>query len=576
MKKIIIIVFSFIITIGSGCKKDPLNITPNGRIDLKDIFQDNNQTAAYLNSCYGNLQQYGGNYFFHTMLAGFSDEAHDNDDPTEGVNSTAWYNGALTPTNNPLDAGGWNGNYYGGDWSGIRKCNVFLSNIDGATVTNASDKSRWKAEAKILRAFYYWDLITRYGPMPIENEAFPTNYDYKELKRSTFDSCVQFIVRNCDEAIAEPNMPYRIITGEPDRARFTKAVAYAIKSEALLFNASPLWNPSNDLSKWQAAATAAQQAITDLTTNSNYALFGDYGSYFITTPDLNPDPVDKETILEMKNNTNITQWQFLNGAPSVRAYKAGATPTQELVDAYEMADGSIPITGYSDADHLQPVIDPLSGYDDANPYINRDPRFYATVFYNGGYYGNINGGSYSLQSYVGGADGFLTSDRHYTHNGYYLHKFVNGDLTDQQSSGARTRKFRLAELYLNLAEAENEANGPTMAAYDAVNKIRARPSVHMPALGGLSQEQLRDRIHNERRVEMSFEEARFWDVRRWKILDQTDKLTTGMKWVKNGSALSNTRVVVDRRNSYADKFLIWPIPLSEISVLPEFTQNPGW
>lgn len=573
-----ILILAFICIAGSGCNKDPLDITPNGRIALADVFKDNNQTAAYLNSCYDYLQQYGGNYFFHTMLAGFSDEAHDNDDPTEGLNATRWYNGGLTPTTNPLDGGGtdWAGNYYGKAWSGIRKCNVFLQNIDAATVTSSADKARWKAEAKVLRAFYYWDLIMRYGPMPIVDKPFELTADFAALTRPTFSECVQFISKDCDEAIAEPQLPWRITTNDADRGRFTKAVAYAIKSEATLFNASPLWNPENDKGKWQAAATAAQEAITALTASSNYGLYADYGAYFITTPDIGANPVDNETILEMKRNGNIAQWQFLNGAPSVRAYKAGVSPSQELVDAYEMVDGKIPVMGYSDDDHLKPIINPASGYDDANPYVKRDPRFYATVFYNGGYYGNINGGPYYLQSYVGGADGFLTTDRHFTHNGYYLHKFVNGDLTDVQSSGARYRKFRMAELYLNLAEAENEANGPTAIAYTAVNTVRSRPSVKMPALAGLSQDEFRDRVRNERRVELSFEEQRFWDVRRWKILDKTDKLTTGMKWVKNGSALTNTRVVVDRRLSYDSKYLIWPIPLSEISVLPKFNQNPGW
>ena len=451
---------------------------------------------------------------------------------------------------------------------------MFLQNIDAAVVTTASDKARWKAEAKILRAFYYWDLIMRYGAMPVVDKPFSLTTDFAALSRPTFDSCIQFIVKDCNEAIAEPALPYRITTSEPDRARFTKAVAYALKSEAMLFGASPLWNTSNDKTKWQAAATASQDAITNLTTSSNYGLFPDYATYFITTPDLVPNPIDNETILEIKRNGNISQWQFLSGAPSVRAFKAGVSPSQELVDAYEMVDGTIPITGYNDADHLNPVINPASGYTDGDPYTNRDPRFYATVFYNGGLYGNINGGTYNLQSYVGGKDGLLATDRHFTHNGYYIHKYVNGNLTDGQTSGARFKKWRMAELYLNLAEAENEANGPTTIATTAVNKVRAR--VKMPPLAALSQDQLRERIRNERRVELSFEETRFWDVRRWKILDKTDKLTTGMKWVKNGTALTNTRVVVDRRSSWDTKFLIWPIPLSEISVLPKFNQNPGW
>lgn len=570
MKKNIIIL-SLVLIIGAGGCEDPLDITPNGRISLSDVFTDSDQTAAYLNSCYAYLQQYGGNYNFHTMLAAFTDEAHDSND---GQGPAEWANGGLTPTSNPISADGWNGNYYEAAWTGIRKCNVFLANIDEATVDNNSKRARWKAEAKVLRAFYYWDLIMRHGPMPVVETPFALDTDFAVLTRPAFDESVQFIVRDCNEAIAESELPWRISSGEGDRGRFTKAVAYAIKSQALLFNASPLWNPSNDKGKWQAAATAAEEAIKALTETSNYDLFPEYGKFFITTPDMSASPIDRETILEMKRNGNISQWQFMSGIPSVQAYKAGDCPSQELVDSYEMADGSIPILGYNDDKHLNPIINPLSGYDESNPYVNRDPRFYETVYFNGAYYGDIHGGPYYVQSYVGGADGYLITDSHYTHTGYYQAKFINGTLTGSQSSGARYRKFRLAEIYLNLAEAENEANGPTDIAYTAVNIIRAR--ANMPPLEGLTQDQFRDRVRNERRVELAYEEHRFWDVRRWKILGETDRVITGMVWVKNGEDLSNSRVVVEERKSYEPKFRIFPIPLGDIAVLPNFEQNPGW
>jgi hypothetical protein len=238
-----------------------------------------------------------------------------------------------------------------------------------------------------------------------------------------------------------------------------------------------------------------------------------------------------------------------------------------------MANGTTPILGYTDVDHLHPIVNAASGYDDTNPYVNRDPRFYATVIYNNELYGTINGTPYNVQAYVGGFDGILQTLNTHTHNGYYLRKFVDPALYQSASGSTSWKRFRLAEIYLNYAEAKNEANGPT-GAYAPVNAIRAR--VSMPAISSLSQSQLRLRIRNERRVEMSFEENRFWDTRRWKILDQSDVVSTGMQWTKVGANFTGQRIVVDRRVTSADKFLIFPIPSNEITDLPSFIQNPGW
>src|SRR5690606_12101058 len=138
------------------------------------------------------------------------------------------------------------------------------------------------------------------------------------------------------------------------------------------------------------------------------------------------------------------------------------------------------------------------------------------------------------------------------------------------------KKYRLGEIYLNLAEAANESSGPTAEVYAAVNAIRAR--VNMPELPqGLSKEEMRERIHRERRVELAFEEHRIWDVRRWKILDKTDKLTTGIEWTKNGeNDFTGKRIISGRRKSWTDNHLIIPIPLSELILMPLWEQNPGW
>ena len=165
-----------------------------------------------------------------------------------------------------------------------------------------------------------------------------------------------------------------------------------------------------------------------------------------------------------------------------------------------------------------------------------------------------------------------------TVTGYYLRKFIDPKIPVWQDKNARWKKFRLAEVYLNYAEAENEANGPTAEAYDAINIIRAR--VGMPELPtGLTKDQLRERIRRERRVELAIEEHRFWDVRRWKILDKTDKVVTGMEITRNANnTFTYKRFVSQRRNAWAEKYLLFPIPIGDASNVPDFTknQNPGW
>ncbi|NIM35005.1 MAG: RagB/SusD family nutrient uptake outer membrane protein, partial [Hydrotalea flava] len=235
------------------------------------------------------------------------------------------------------------------------------------------------------------------------------------------------------------------------------------------------------------------------------------------------------------NNTGNQFFSAVNGIPSASAVKAGTCPSQELVDSYEMVDGTQPILGYSDNTHLNPIYNPNSSYDPNNPYKNRDPRLAASIFCNGNIWGNINGVSHTVASYVGGADGLIEQgSRTHTRTGYYIAKWIDTRLGNgnaqvaQNSTDLHWTIFRLAEFYLNYAEAMNEVSGPTQEVYNAVNKIRSRAGIaNLP--GGLSQDQMRNRIHNERRVELAFEEHRFYDVRRWKILDQTDRLVTGMK-----------------------------------------------
>lgn len=579
MKKIITVAIAIIFCTIS-CSKNPLDITPDGRITIEDVFKDEQRTAAYLNRVYAYIPTYFYRYAFWTFLAGVTDEGQD---VVVGNPSTSmtepWINGALTPVSNPLALAGQgsNNDHYSAFWSGIRHANVFLTNIDAANVSSATDKSRFKAEAQLLRAFYYLELIKQFGAMPVVDKEFPADFDYTTLVRPNFQQCVDFIVKDCDAAIANPDIPMRLAINS-ERGRFTKAVAYAIKSQALLYNASPLWNPTNDVNKWRAAAEASNTALTVLKA-SGYDLAPNYGQYFLNQSDINSSPIDKETIFERPEGAS-TNFVGINSIPSKTGMvKAGVCPTQEMVDSYDMqATGQPAITGYSDADHLQPIINTASGYNENNPYVGRDPRFYATVWYNGASYDNIAGRIHTIETFIGGKDGLTrTSNLTNTRTGYYLRKFIDPKIPINQDKNARWKKYRLAEIYLNYAEAENEANGPTPAAQEAVNVIRRRSN--MPNLPNtLTKEQLRERIRRERRVELAMEEHRFWDVRRWKILDQTDKLVTGMEIRKSGTTLTYTRFVTETRNAWQEKFLIFPIPRTDAALIPDFgtNQNPGW
>jgi hypothetical protein len=563
----------------TGCSKNPLDITPDGRQSMKDIFNDATLTESYLNSAYLDLQLRGTNYHYWTMLSGISDESHDADYPSQNFPVTQFLNGQLSPSFNPFDAGSASNdnNFYTKNWSGIRKTNVFLANAINTPGLN--EKARLLAEAKVLRAYYYSELIKMYGNMPVITVPFDDITSFNSLSRNTIEENVAQIVKDCDEAIAEPALPLRLIN-EPERGRFTKSMAYVLKANALLLSASPLWNVSNDLGKWQLASQASKKALDDLTAGNNFRLSANYETYFFGQSDISSNPTDRETIFEVKGfneRYKFAQLLYLmHSIPELGASRAGNCPSQELVDAYDMKNGLQPVLGYSDEDHLQPIINAASGYDETNPYVNRDPRFYYTVYYNNASFGaKIKGADFAIQAYLGGSDG-ISPLRTRTKTGYYLRKYKDPNVQTADAGSARFKVMRLAELYLNYAEAENESNGPGPAVYEALRTIRAR--VGMPNVeANLSKEDMRQRIRKERMVELSFEEHRMWDVRRWKIIDKTDKLTTGMEWTKlaNGS-FTGKRIISAKRNAWQDKYLLFPVPLSDISKLPMFKQNPGW
>ena len=301
-----------------------------------------------------------------------------------------------------------------------------------------------------------------------------------------------------------------------------------------------------------------------------------YDMYFMTAADVR-GVEDPETIMTGRNK--LTVWEHCGLPVTEGQVRAGSCPSQELVDSYETIDGEMPILGYEDEDHLRPIINPKAVlYDENNPFANRDPRLKASIYYNGAPF-QVGGDTY-VWTFEGGNCALSSTNRRNTRTGYYMRKF--GNPTSNRANGNNDgyfRIFRLAELYLNYAEALNEAEASDIApdaAVDAVNAVRDR--VGMPDIPyGLAKDEFRKRLRNERRVEFAFEEQRFYDVRRWKILHETDRIVTGMRVTDEGKY---ERFVVSRRNAYTDKFLRFPIPGEEAIRLQVHTglnfQNPGW
>lgn len=638
--RIYTIIACFLATVIYSCS-DVLNQAPDGKISLEEVFGDNDKTMYYLNTCYSGINAKGCLYFFWSRgPVNWCDDSWDADDlDVSWAASRRYYDGNASASDFPA-------NYNAGDsgnesvsWARsfqrIRNCAVFLQNIPNAKVNSESDRSRWTAEAHILRAYYYSELLMWFGcSLPIIREPYTYDADFSKVERSSFHDVVEFIVEDCDAALACEELPWRITT-DSEAMRMTKAVAWAIKSRMTLFAASPLYNDGNNY--WEEAYSVNKAAVQALESNG-YALYdklnqaavwGDekaylptaasqyFNEYFCNSGAYAADPADKETIYQLRDVANL-DLANVDGIGAILGYKTGTCPSQELVDAFETIDGQ-PVLDlakpYLDEQHLKPNYNSSNTtYDKNNPYANRDPRFYATVYYNGSKrycnwsteaekksFENLGQGKgenvriiTTWDAYEDAEGNIINSPeplmgrsmtgRTPTRTGYFQRKFLHPNSgVEMRLNGARHKDYRLAEIYLNFAEAAMEA-GHTDEAITYVNKVRARAG--MPGLpAGLSGENLRQRIHNERRVEFALEGNRYFDVRRWHKPDEdlsaTDRWITGahITHMQDGT-YKYERTILKERQCYTNKWLKMPIPLTEVNNMRAITgedwQNPGW
>jgi hypothetical protein len=449
---------------------------------------------------------------------------------------------------------------YSNLYQGLRKVNLFIQNIDSANIvpvdglTQYADIRRLKGEAYFLRAMFHFELLKRFGAIPLATRVFDRAEDLN-LPKNTFDECKNQIAKDCDSGIAMlPTWTQSWSTA--NRGRATNQASLALKARLLLYAASPQYNPTNDFAKWQLAANAAKAVID----SNKHSLITPYANIF----NYNSAAYNNEVIFATQaSNRNDLE---TNNAPiSYDGAKGRTNPTQDLVDAFEMANG-------------KPITDATSGYSPIDPYKSRDPRFTLNIIYNG-----LLWKAKIVQTYVGGADG-LNKDVNATRTGYYMRKFLSESATWNQVANTSVRRpwivFRYAEILLNYAEALNEAQGPVADVYKYVNQVRARTGVAMPAIPavpGISKDSMRIRIQNERRVELCFEGHRFYDIRRWNKGDLfLNKVVTGMRITPNANGTLNYQRFDVESRVFAAKNYLFPFSQNDINLQPALVQNPGY
>jgi len=585
-----------------SCEKY-LDKQPNDMLTIDEVFSTRLETEKYLASVYSYIPDplvcNGVNY---TPLSDEADWVFNW--PHQQINTGNW-----SPVNTPY-------NIWAKYYQGIRSASTLIHRVGECQECedlNPGITVQYREEARVLRAFYYFLLIRQYGPVPLlpdEPLAIDAPLSEIQLPRNSYDECVDFIVSELDKAQAIlPDNP----TNTNDYGRATAGLARALKARVLLYAASPLWNGNSDYAdfkntdgkqlinqiydenKWKKAAEAAK-AIIDRMPDGLYKKNDASGNFdpYLSYQYVFLDRWNKEVIWGRPRTGDEVRWERCASPRQLNGY-IGLSPSQQLVDEYEMANGLSPFAKESTT--ANPVINPASGYTETgfsetatkytkagiyNMYVGREPRFYATVGYNGmdWLYKGADGKTITrVELYSTGKDGYNGSNDHST-TGYTSVKLVHPD-SDVKNSKHVLKSwifFRLAEMYLNYAEALNEYDPTNTDIYKYINLVRERAGVpEIPS--GLDQDELRQRIRHERRIELAFEEHRFWDVKRWKIAEETDAAPIYGMNVTAGTSFTDLsfykRTVAESR-VFEKKHLLWPIPQSEIERNINLVQNPGW
>lgn len=466
--------------------------------------------------------------------------------------------------------GTWSANYTVDDkfayyYNAIHDANYYLTTLSGLTFDtweNGDDYQDWmqnydnyQYQVRFLRAYFYFELVRRYQNVPLITKPL-SQTETNQIEPSSAQEVLKFIINECTEIA--PKLPIKSTSiAQAENGRATRAMAMALKSRAALYAASPLYSTNGDNAKWTEAAKASHDII---------ASAGELGLGLDTYANLfkSKNYNSKEVILCRPTGTSKT-FEQANYPMGVTGGNTTTCPTENLASAFEMKDGRA-------FDWNDPTMK-------ANQYKDRDPRFYLTIVHNG----MLWPAKKAVDISEGGANGLSLTNA--TTTGYYMRKYVDNSISfEAGSTTAATHHnwilFRYAEVLLNYAEAMIHVNGNcdykdatyTMSAREALNAVRKRAGI--PEVAACSQDEFLTRVKHERRVEMAFEGQRFWDLRRWKNLDETKNIYA-VRITHHDGVLSYEKTLLSER-SVSNKLYFYPIANVELFKNKKLVQNSGW
>jgi hypothetical protein len=548
----------------------------------------------------------------------------------------------------------WQGFRQGTDlYQGIRDCNIFLENIEKVGPDlSADERTRWIAEVKFLKAYFHYYLLRMYGPIPLVKENFPVDAATESVRifRSPFDECVGYIADLIDETVDDLPLVINDVTNE--LGRITRPVALAIKAELLVMAASPLFNGNSeyedfadsrgdtlfsvneDRNKWTVAAEACKDAIDACHSAGNISLyrFNDprYNVYIsdttrrlMTLRHVVADKWNSEIIwgnsrVSAANNLQRITIPYFTGtmrSGATNSYQPFLSPTLRMVELFYTNRG-VPVdeddrydyanryeTTTAPADHkfyIQP------DYETAKLHINREPRFYANIAFDGGYwfgngrtkdvgFGLVNEQPWNIQTKAGEVMG-KTGGVRYSMTGYWAKKPGHFESTSTEK-GEMTFAYyafpimRLSDLYLLYAEALNEClpdsdSQPGNEIYRYVDSVRLRAGLEGVVASWEKyskypskpkrRDDMREIIRRERMIELAFEGKRFWDLRRWKLSQEYMNQPVKTWNIDGETAADYYNVIVLYPLEFSSKEYLWPIGETELRANPNIIQNPGW
>ncbi|ETZ23199.1 RagB/SusD family nutrient uptake outer membrane protein [Pedobacter sp. V48] len=527
-----------------GCKK-ALDLQPLDSYTEKDVWTDPKLAQVFVNNIYNQavLAYQDGGFGWGAQ----TDELYGNFNWT---NENLYVRGEATPDNQTSGSlNHWNKMY-----ASIRYSNIFFANIEKVAGAEVAVNTM-KGEVHFLRALAYFELLKRFGGVPLIQKVYDVNDRTFNEKRATWTETKDFILADLAEALK--TLP-AVYPNDPDKGRATVGAAMALKSRLLLYAASPYFNKSNDRKLWEDAKLAAK-AVIDFT-GVKYALYGNAGNrtYNKTFLDFfNPEIIFSRVysgLVQADRYNTVSRDLSPNGYNGYSAYNV----VQQMVDDFEMADG----TKFSWNNPEQAK----------NPYLNREPRFYETILANnqqfkGRLTGFFEGGDDSPQSPYSPWNASKTR--------YCVRKMVDEthDWNIQDYDATQWAVFRLSEIYLNYAEACS-ALGEDGEALTYLNKIRTEKA-GLPVVSGAGAA-LMEKIRHERRIELCFEGHRYFDIRRWGIAEIGSEDAKGVVIRKQSNGTFTYEIMTVQERTWVPSFYYYPIPRTEIQKNPGIVQNPNY